>query len=171
MGKEENFKITDELMQFATVSVRLDASDASALVDAPLQTGLTVRGDMVWKIHRLDIRMPHTAGVTDYVLAAGLSMRAGLAGVPLTSDPGCIYRWDRQFDIAANGVVYQGWPVVDTFMPALPIAGPTARLYAALDADQAVMRNQLIAVRIGFTTEKMTKAMWQELLDVWGWMA
>lgn len=161
--------LTDDLMQFASVEVNLDAVDGTVLVTTRLDTNMSVRGNMAWKLHRLDLRLPiRSAGVTN-TLAVALSTRAGLTSVPTFTQRGCIQRWDFVNESTISGVLTGFFPRVDTFVPPLPIASPAIHIYAALDVSVPVLLGLKCAIRLGFTTEELDNDMRQELLDVWGW--
>lgn len=160
--------LTDDLMQFASVEVLLDAVNVTTLVTSRLDTNMSVRGTMAWRLHRLDLRMPFSLA-SSHALAVGLSTRAGLTAVPTFTQRGCIQRWDAEWEAPAPGSIYTMFPVVDMFVPAVPLAAPAIHIYAATDVHLDELRGLKCAVRLGFTTEELDGDMRQELLDVWGW--
>lgn len=158
---------TDLFLNFKAITCLTDAADSATLAEAKINTGLSIRGMIIWLIHLLEVHMP-LAGATCTVRAA-LSTRQGLTSMPSQIDDGLICRWEQKQDIAAAGALVVVYPHAAHYLPPIPIATPEISLYVDASPDIAGMRAKPVDVRLGMTTSPLDAAAYTEIAETWGW--
>lgn len=157
----------DAFMNFKGVKVSLDAADSSALVEARLETGLSIRGGLAWLIHKIEVYMK--AADADYTLRVALSTRQGLTGIPLLNDDGTVCYFEERGMLVTEGFPIIQRPLQAGYLPPVPLASAMLSLYAKTAADVATLRAKEIELRIGYTTTPLDAALYTELHETWGW--
>jgi hypothetical protein len=160
----------DLYMQFKDISVALNASDSSYLVTDEMDTGLSIRGQLVWLIHLIEVFFQYTTGGSGaQVINFALSTVADLAALPALGDKGCLIVAQKEMAIATNGISYFNAPQQLKYLPPIPLAAPNLSIYAQTTADVSTLRSTTIKARLGFTTAPLDNAMYTEIAEVWGW--
>lgn len=164
-------KAKDLYMNFANVLLSYDASNSATLVSAKVDTGLSIRGGLVWLIHFIDFWFANDPSAGHVTQQMALSTVNGLAAMPEITDKGLIERVDLQsFYYTAAGFQYGvGARKKENHLPPIPMASPQVVLYAKTAADITTIRGDAIKCRIGFTTAELDAAMYTEIAEVWGW--
>lgn len=166
MGKV--VKSADAFLNFATFSGTFDAADSSVLVEIPVNTGLSIRGALIWLMHLVEAHFEFVpAAVT---ARAALSTRQGLVAMPVLGDDGLVALFE--LTVLFAGAAYAApiiQPLVQHFLPPIPLATPQLSLYTATGADVAGMRGDKVDLRIGFTTAPLDGAAYVEVAEAWGW--
>ncbi len=158
---------TDMFMNWADISVNLDAADSSVLVEAQRNTGLSIRGALLWLIHVVEIYFPREGASNELQMA--VSTRAGLAVMPLLGDTGVVVKAIHAVNLTVEGASQYTQPVQLRYLPPIPIAAPQLSLYAKSAANIVGLRGDLLEARIGFTTAPLDAAAYTEIAEVWGW--
>lgn len=159
----------DLYMQFADVSVNLDSSNTTTLVEGNVNTGLSIRGGLVWLIHLIEIIFAEgetTASVTQNI---ALSTTPDLAAMPDLGDAGVICKAEKQVILVTSGVAFNLQPSAFHYLPPIPLAAPQISIYANTTADNSPLRGDLVEARIGFTTVPLDSALYAEIAETWGW--
>jgi hypothetical protein len=156
--------------QFAAVHVDLDSADTTVLVSNRLDTGLSIRGGLLWLIHAIDWYLAMDYSTSSCRQTAALSTVEGLATMPNLQDRGCIDKIQENF-IITTAVAINIWynPVRHGWLPPVPLAAPSINLYAQCTANIAALRGDEVACRIMFTTAPLDQAAYTEVAEVWGW--
>lgn len=156
--------VKDAFLQFAVVKVTTDAANSTVLVQATLETGLSIRGGLAWLIHLLEWFLPHQAA-TLADMSGVLCTVKGLTALPALGDKGVLSRADW----VSNSASEMWQPHRQSFLPPVPIASPSLTLYAKSTADVAGLRGKEAHCRIGYTCITLDAALYQEIAEVWGW--
>lgn len=159
----------DLYVQFKSIE-GVYGANATTLQEDTVDTGLSIRGGLVWCIHFIEwwTHMGFTSpNLQTYDLV--LSTVPGQAALPALGDRGTIgyYSGRTYLNTSGAGLIHQ--PHMQQLLPPVPIAAPQLVLYAQCGADLAGDRNQPFAVRIGFTTAPLSAAMYTEIAETWGW--
>lgn len=167
------FATTKDLyMNFKDVEVDLDSTTSTAtLVEAETDTGLTIRGGLVWLLHLIEWYFSDDAAAASVTQIACLSTVAGQATMPELTDKGTIAKAQSAFQFA-TGVGFQFGlmqPFAQHYLPPIPIASPQICLYAKTNVDNSNLDGDTIRARIGFTTAPLDNAMYTEIAETWGW--
>lgn len=162
MAKE---KPKDLFMQFGSISGNLDAVDSSVLVDVTVDTGLSIRGEFIWLLHKIEFELD--ASKANIVHRIALSSIAGLVAMPNVADRGTIARCivSTRLEVSGLGVIVS--PFVFDFMPPIPLAAPQLTAYAAGSADDAGSQGKSFNVRWGYTTLPISRDVYLEIAEVW----
>lgn len=162
----------DMFMNWADVSFVLDNADTSTLIEKEIKTGLSIRGQLIWLIHIIEMYWPLGPAMgagPGAVLMAALSTRTGLGSFPLAGDDGVITKMEWGWKVATTGAGMALIPQVAHYLPPVPIAAPTISIYGKTNADSSPIRNKTIEARIGFTTAPLDAAAYTEIAEAWGW--
>lgn len=157
---------TDAFMNFKDVTVDLDAADSSALVSNDENTGLSVRGALIWILHLVQVWLPYKQSAVSSELTYALSTVSGLTSMPSLGDRGLITKMHIAFFGAGTLMIS---PQVQHYLPPIPLAAPQITAYAQTDVNDVPYRGLEIEARLGFTTAPLDAASYTELAEVWGW--
>jgi hypothetical protein len=159
----------DLYMQFADVSVEFDSSDSSTLVTDKVNTGLSIRGQLIWLIHQIEVLFSTQEGGASNQQRIAISTREGLTSLPNLGDAGVIAKLEKQFLLATSGISLIHQPHTAKYLPPIPIASPAIHLYAETKNDSANFRGELIEARFCFTTAPLDAKTYTEIAETWGW--
>jgi len=167
MAKAQTAK--DVFLNFVDVSKALDAADSSTLVEGEVNTGLSIRGQLIWIVHCIEVFFADTS-VASSIQELALCTVQGLASMPSLGDKGVICKVKERLMYAGAAFSHAiQRPQVLHYLPPIPLAAPTISLYAKTAADEAVLRGEIIQARIGFTTAPLDAAAYTEIAETWGW--
>lgn len=171
----------DLYTQWVAIDGAFDSSSLSNMSETNMQTNLSVRGKLVWLIHALEFSFDFNDGA---IFSGGgascdvaLCTRGGLATMPQHNDPGVIQKFNWGIMLLevgtpadqAVGLAEYLFPKKFTYMPPVPIAAGALSLYAQCRVTPAAFNDNLVNVRIAFTTEELDEKMYVEISEVWGW--
>lgn len=170
MARKEG-KPNDMFMNFTDVSVTTDASNSTTLVEGKVNTGLSIRGALIWLVHMIECYMPikELIGTTAHGMLVALSTRQGLVTMPNIGDDGVLSKFYQVYKLSTQGATELHSPLVNSYLPPIPLATPILSVYAASDVDIASLREALIPMRLGFTTAPLDAAAYTEIAEAWGW--
>ncbi|TET55250.1 MAG: hypothetical protein E3J64_00565 [Anaerolineales bacterium] len=162
-------KPQDIYMQFADVSVAYHATDVTNVVEGFRNTGLSIRGGLVWLIHMIEILFIgiYYHGNTDQKESIALSTVTGLTSMPLLGRKGTLCKAELDHGLTTSGAASGEGPKILRYLPPIPFAAPSVRIYGACLNNQVPMQGKTIEARIGYTTEAIDKATYAELAEVW----
>lgn len=156
----------DLFMQWYPVGLSLAAS-SDDVVEAEFTTGLSIRGEYAWLIHRVEVYLQDA-----WTLVAGnrvmmaLSVTQGEAVVPNLDDYGTIVVMEQVSMLAgASGLGTLVQPFIWPCLPPTIIASPKLSFYARTGTDQANLRTKKIVGRIGYTTVPIDSKMYLEIAE------
>lgn len=158
----------DMYMNFLDASGTHDSANSSTVTSTEVATGLSIRGNLAFLIHLIEILFYDTASLAEEAQNIGISTRAGLSSVPELGDQGCIFADKFVKEFNTSGTSYNVGLKQVRYLPPVPLAAPKIVTYVATDADEVNIRSQKIHVRIGYTTEKIDSKMYTELAETWG---
>lgn len=158
----------DMFMNFAGVASRSHPTSGDTLQETVFQTGLSVRGQLIWLIHLVEFYTALlTANNSGWDVA--LSTRQGLPTMPQLNDHGLIARIRYRYGGAiAAGMFVQPDPQRQSFLPPLPISAAALSVYIQGFADHADSDDQDMPLRIGFTTAPVDAGTYVEIAELWG---
>ena len=159
---------TDAYMNFKAVEGGTGA-DSDALQEYEETTGLSVRGQLVWLIHKIEWFFDVYFTTNFLSVNAALSTVSGLSAMPEITDIGCVARVRCGFNMVTSGASRYNEPFTQSFLPPIPLAAPKLNLYVQGAADHADGQNKDVNCRIGFTTTALDSAMYTEIAETWGW--
>ena len=167
MAKESS---TDAFLNFKSWISATNATNAETLVEKKLNTGLSIRGKLVWLVHLIEIFIDARAesGVEARYQWA-LCTVAGLGALPRLTDKGVIAAGEQLFLFQTNGAESYKTPQQLTYLPPIPLAAPALSLYCRADLDNATFRALDVSVRVGFTTAPLDLGMYTEIAETWGY--
>lgn len=165
MGKATS---KDLYMQFLDVSVLLDGSDIRTLVSGKVDTGLSIRGELAFLIHKIEVLFA-TGQDTGGLQTVSLCTLGSLAAMPDLGGQGVLCKAERGLAWATSGITQITGPTALHYLPPLPLAAPEIHVYAQGDTDISALRGQKIEARLGFTTIPLDAAMYTEIAETWGW--
>lgn len=157
--------MSDVLMQFAVVNATW-AGDTSVLAEGAHQTGLSIRGGLMWLIHLIELYLPRVLDAIDNRLYMSLSAMAGRTSMPSVTAKGTLMQIEQSIGLTTSGAVVAHSPIVHHYLPPIPFAGPNLSLYLQTDNDAAEVSAGSYA-RVGFTTQAVDSASYAELAEVW----
>ncbi len=158
----------DLYMNFKEITVVTDAANSVTLVEASVDTGLSIRGGFMWLIHLVEMEFDMPFIGTTHSLYAALSVLKGRAVLPTYGQNGLITRYVRTFEALTSGFTNVQEPNRFSFLPPIPVAAPNLSLYAKSSLDHATLRGKDIHCRIGYTTTKLDSAAFLEIAEAWG---
>lgn len=159
----------DLYLQFADVSVDLDASDSSTLVNEKVDTGLSIRGQLIWLIHQIEILFSTDEAQASVTQQLAICTRSGLTALPNLGDAGVLCKAEKQFLFATSGLALEYSPLSLKYLPPIPIAAPSLYVYAKTNTDSSFLRGDTIETRFGFTTAPLDSKAYTEIAETWGW--
>lgn len=169
MAKAEVMTHKDVFMQFKDFRINLDAADSSALVEVTVDTGLSVRGQLMWLCHLIEAWNPIRAFANPVICEMALSTRVGLAVFPEIGDAGLVFKASHAGHVITTGGQTTRDPHQLQYLPPIPLAAPRLSIYAQMDADEAAYRGVLLAARMGYTTTPLDAGAYVEIAETWGW--
>jgi hypothetical protein len=174
-----NVSPTDILMQFFSLPLDATAVVVTTLLSAEFNTGLSIRGNYFWYIHRVEwhilMKVLITLGAAwQGVYEMALSARSGLATMPQPEDPGVISYRRLYVDgvVGADSAVYD-LSRFDHFLPPVPLATPKLNVYLQGQTGSGVaptwIAGRKLNCRVGFTTAPLTAQMYDEIAETWSY--
>lgn len=158
---------TDAFMQFKEFKLTAP-SDTSTLKEEKVPTGLSVRGQLAYLIHLVQV-WPHNLSPNFKFWTWALCSVEGLSAMPQVSDKGVVAKGEQRLVIAgAAYATHIVGPMAQSFLPPVPFAAPNLSLYWQGAANHADGSGDYYA-RIGFTTAPMDSAMVLEVAETWGY--
>lgn len=158
----------DVFMQFADIEGSTGAV-SNVLGEFVINTGLSVRGALIWIIHMIEIGFAGSLSGSFKGVEYAISSRGSLATMPELGDHGVLVRGKRLLSFLTSGAALAVEPHRLPFSPPVPIAAPALHLYVQGAADHADGRNKRVDARVGFTTVPLDSALYTEIAEVWGW--
>ena len=158
----------DILMQFADIAGNTGAA-SSTLQEQVINTGLSVRGALVWLIHMVEIIYGGNLTTNFRGVDYAVCTRTGLAAMPQIGDHGVLFRGGLFMDMLTSGAGVREKPHRLSFSPPVPIASPQLSVYVQGVANHADGQNKRCDIRMGFTTVPLDSALYTEIAEVWGW--
>lgn len=155
-------------MNFVDLEGLTDAADSSTLEETTINTGLSIRGAMIWLVHKVEIIWPRFT-VDEADLTACLCTVGGLAAMPSMADRGVIWKSQRTLEAGAAGRSYEPLKESEGYLPPIPLAAPSISIYLATATDQTELRAKMIQIRVGFTTAPLDAQAYTEIAETWGW--
>jgi hypothetical protein len=160
---------SDLYMNFATLQGAY-ASTATNLVEVQVNTGLSIRGALIWLIHQVEFEHEAVAqAAVDIEPRYALSTRQGLSVMPGLGDDGVISAGRQLLVIVTSGAMSVQQPQVAQYLPPVPIATPQLSLYLIARVANAAVNSKAAKLRIGFTTAPLDSAVYTEIAEAWGW--
>lgn len=159
----------DLFLNFAGVASRSHPSAGDSLQETVFNTGLSIRGALIWLIHLVEFNhMDLTAN--NHGTQMALSTRQGLTVMPELNDDGVIaLSEDRLIGTFAAGASRFESPSVQKFLPPIPIAAPALSVYVIARSNHADSIDELCPLRLGFTTAPLDSKTYMEIAEAWGW--
>lgn len=159
-------KQTDLYAQFFTFHAQLHPSESDQLVEVSKSTGMSVRGEFIWLVHKIEW-ISEQVEPTSIHLYASLSTRKGLTVRPKLSDVACLSMYQLSSGINQTGAITEVQPHQIGILPPVALAAPNISLYVRTLADSANWRGKSIWCRIHYTTLPMAPALWVEIAETW----
>jgi hypothetical protein len=159
----------DLYMQFKGHESAWDGSNTTTLVEKEMDTGLSIRGGLVWLIHMVEWFITATLSTDLTHHRACLNSVAGQTSLPTLTAIGTLAYVDVIGKCVSSGGGFVSMPIAEKFLPPVPFAKPNLSLYCAMSGNIAAMQGEDVLARICFTTEELDQAMYQEIAEVWGW--
>lgn len=158
----------DMFMQFAEIKGTTGAV-SNALEETKVQTGLTIRGGLLWLVHLVEINFEgdYTANFNGFEWA--LSTVSGQSTLPRQGDKGTVSRGRRRLEVITSGGSIYAEPIQMHYLPPIPLAAPTLSLYVLGETNHADGQNKNVDMRLGFTTAALDAKTTLEVAEVWGW--
>lgn len=167
MAKKEA-TMSDLYMQFVSFEADLHSVSTDNMVQTEVQTGLSVRGNLVWLIHQIELYLGAEELAVPMTFQVALSTQPGIAGaiggVLEPNDTGVLVRWN----VGAGAGSWLICPIVYRTLPPIPFAAPKLYWQIATTTHEVALVNKSIQGRIAYTTTPMETALYTELLEVWG---
>lgn len=162
-------KPADVFMQFADL-VGVWPGNTTAVSEVKMQTGLSVRGGLMWLIHKVSLLMRgHAIGYSQF--SAALTTVPELGAVPFYGDKGTIEAWLSALAGAPSaGLAQDPFPRSSHFLPPLPLAAPSLSFYFATADDDSYLDTSQIGVRIGYTTAPLDAKSYAEIAEAWAYV-
>lgn len=159
---------SDMFLQFADVSANLHGTDTSILVEGVRQTGLSVRGALIWLIHLVEVHFDllDLVAASAHNMELALCTRKGLTSMPDVGDHGVICKLEAAMKTGGGPIV---GPSVLHYLPPIPLAAPSISLYTKSNSHLASWVDSKLEARIGFTTAPLDAAAYTEIAETWGW--
>lgn len=152
---------TDLYMQWCALEV---ANSVITVQEAYFNTGLSIRGGLMWLIHLVEFYHHGLMGAAQEGEEMGVSALRGLGQViPKPVDKGCIAY--SHLEACLAGGIFKA-PDVHHYLPPLPFAAPNVSLYAQHDSGA----EHRMFVRIGFTTTPLGAKEYAELAETWAYV-
>lgn len=158
---------SDLYMNFLECSVTMNASNSSTLESSAVNTGLSIRGQLAFLIHKIEVVPPYQ-GNTEEVIRYAISTRDDLSTMPSLGDKGTVFHGHQDYRLATSGAIIALMPHVFDYLPPVPVASPKLVAYVQTAADDSSYRGLELQMRIGFTTVKIDSRMYAELAETWG---
>jgi len=160
-------KPKDLYMNTCRIKLKTAASSVT-LVEAKKDTGLSVRGGLIWLLHAVEFFFvaAHSTTVRSKLL---LSTVPDLATFPALGDRGVISVGEVLTMLSSSGGGWLKQPIVNKYLPPIPLASPNISLYWMSSVDVAEIRLVDMEARLLFTTAPLDQKTYVEIAEVWGW--
>jgi len=180
MSPRSNVSPTDIYMQFFNMPLDVTGSLYTTMFSAEYNTGLSIRGEYFWLIHKVEFfwlfKALLTAAAYQGVLKACVSTRSGLATMPEPEDAGVVSysRWFLNFGTTGT-YDHKADPITerDFFSPPLPLAAPKLSVYLQGENGSGSaftwVAGRKLNVRLGITTAPLTSTMYDEIAEAWAY--
>ena len=158
----------DVFMQFAVLD-GVWPGVTTALTEAKLKTGLSIRGGLMWLVHMIEfVHLPPSLDDSDMNIA--LSTREDLAARPTLTDPGTLAVERLQMEILTSGGGIVVLPRPQHFLPPIPLAAPNLSMYFQTETDDGTLDGSLIECRLGYTTTPLDAKSYAEIAETWSYV-
>lgn len=161
-------KAQDLFMQWYPVGITTNGTNSTTLSEEEFTTGLSIRGDYAWLIHRVELSMP-----TMYLMTASnamclcLSVSQGETTRPTLRIAGTIVDMTITSHLLTSGHSLMPQPFIWPCLPPTVIASPKLSFYANTAVDVAALRSQWIYGRLGYTTIPIDQKLYLEIAETW----
>jgi len=165
-------KPTDLYMQYVSIPLDCVVQDINILVEASINTGLSLRGNFAWLIHEVEFLWYLDSWAANSWFEACLTSRIGETVMPQLENPGVIDMHRMRCGLASTANDLLDQSKVYHHLPPVPFAGPKLSLY--LQAGITGVNwyaGRKLDCRIGFTTQDIDSKMYLELAETWGYQA
>lgn len=159
-------KPTDIFLQFAAWTLTWPAV-STTLVEEPKNTGLSVRGGLMWLVHLVELLGAFSSGATNVTIRAALSIIKGATIMPRPADKGYVAGFSSLSRFTTSGMYEQPLPAVLSYLPPVPIAAPNLSGYIVSDTDVPGLDAKELFMRIGYTTEPLDAKGYAEIAETW----
>jgi hypothetical protein len=161
---------TDIFMQFAAWKMTWPGTSTD-LTEVKKQTGLSVRGGLMWLIHLVELTgFIKPPVVTDVMVTAALSTIAGAAAAPTPADKGYVAGFTSVSTFLTSGMMQSLYPWVQHFLPPVPIAAPSLSAYIHSSADNSSLDGKDVHIRAGYTTTPLDAKAYAEIAETWSYV-
>lgn len=158
----------DLFMQWAPIEVTLDGADSSSLETDSMTTGLSIRGDYGWLIHRLEV----SGSFMEYIVGSANQLEVAVAVTdqyttfPQINEKGVIAHLGMVYALTgASGGAAFSVPLVWPCLPPTIIASPKVTVYAHSTQDDAGLRGKTLFMRFGYTTVPLDDRSYLEIAE------
>lgn len=157
----------DLFMQWYPIKSAFDGSASTTLVESEFSTGLSIRGQYAWLIHRVEVYCPSLHQLKEAATAqVALSTVQGEATFPQVNEKGVICMLGMTlFNEGAAGQSFAQQPWIWTSMPPTIIASPKLSFYCNTETASASLQGDEIIGRIGYTTVPIDQKMYLEIAE------
>ncbi len=150
----------------------------STLVSQNFDTGLSIRGGLVWLIHKIEWQIQWKLAADAETIAGaycqcGISTKKGLTTQLFLADEGLLDL--QELASMAQAVTAAGlqWQFIkdrdsEGFLPPIPLAAPNLTFYA-MSSDVSALLFTWASARILYTTMPVDEATYTEIAEVWQW--
>lgn len=159
-------KPTDVFMQFASWSLTW-APVTTTVVEEPKNTGLSVRGGLMWIIHMIDITGVFVPIVHGNTIFACLSTVSGATVQPTAGDKGYLGGFSHTLSAPAAGATNSSLPESIHYLPPVPVASPNISGYISGEFDDTSLDGRTMHIRVGYTTTPLDAKSYAEIAETW----
>ena len=160
---------TDVFMQFAAWLITWPGI-TTTLTETSKNTGLSVRGGLMWLIHVAELTGQFLHGIDALILECALSTIKGASAVPTPVSKGYVAGWSCTAALNTNGLSFGVFPWRSTFLPPIPIAAPNLSAYIVGSDDAAALDGKDVHVRVGYTTTPLDARAYAEIAETWSYV-
>jgi len=156
----------DLYMQWYPITGAFDATDSSDLAESEITTGLSIRGNYAWLVHRVELYLVKLQLISaDNNWRICLSTETGATTMPDINDAGTICRFGLFNALTTSGEVIIWQPFTWTSFPPTIIASPKLSLYCEMQTDDANFQGAQVVGRIGYTTVPIDAKAYLEIAE------
>jgi len=156
-------------MNLATIPAQ-EGLTAATLHSQSLNTGLSLRGELIWLIHQVEFFVyPYPSlSNTQWNLQVCLSTQSGLSSFPDADQRGVIasHYYTHLYPSSGNQWWVDEDPFIHSYLPPIPLASSMVIMYVYSNMTVASTN---VWTRIGYTTVPLTSATYLEIAEAWGW--
>jgi hypothetical protein len=159
---------TDLYMNWFPLGILTNGVDSTILSEQQHNTGMSIRGGLLWLIHMIEWSFPRSTQIT-HALTVGISTVSGLGAMPALAAQGTIALLRHIQYLVTSGMSRWQQPDVQRWLPPMPLASSKISVYFISSIDDAAHRDWQLEGRIGFTTVPMEESLYVEIAETWGW--